>query len=227
MTGLVRKATFFVVCGLLATAAVASAGVPYPGNCTVPAFINIVGSSSNVVDAAGAYTVVVRDQGNNPIPGTVCQVTLDFTGCTDLKLCSTQLDANITSKSCIVSNVSVTGIPDGTGTITFKVMGAAINKSAPVAGPGLNCVAVQACGVTIGHATAVVFDENGAAAGGSNGVETTDFVSLLKDWGSGVYYGRSDFNHAGPPLSPLAFSPWLTRWGAGSSTNGCTSTFCP
>ena len=216
-----------VVCGLMAMVAMASADIPAPPNSTVPAFIDVVGTAGGVPDSRGLITIVVRDQDNRPIPGgPSCHVTLDFSACTDMRLCRAQPYGG--TVDC--PTMTLDGVPDGDGQIRFIVVGAATNESTPVPGPGLNCVTIMACGVVIGHATAVVYDENGAAATASPqdaGVEVTDFRSLQKDWGSGIYYGRSDFTNTGPPLDPLDFRPWLRCWGDGTSISGCTTSFCP
>jgi len=49
MTGLVRKATLFAVCGLFAASA-AMASVPSPANSTCPTCFALVGSNGGVID---------------------------------------------------------------------------------------------------------------------------------------------------------------------------------
>ncbi|HTO91529.1 MAG TPA: hypothetical protein VMJ70_10400, partial [Candidatus Sulfotelmatobacter sp.] len=66
MTGLVRKATFLVACGVLVASA-AMASVPSPANSTVPTCINLVGTNGTSADPAGAFTVTVKDLANVPI----------------------------------------------------------------------------------------------------------------------------------------------------------------
>jgi hypothetical protein len=217
MTGLVRKATLLAVCGLLVMAATALAGIPDPAHCTKPAFVKVVGYSGAVPDARGTFTITVRDIGNFPVVNSL--VTLDFTSCTDMRLCKDFRD----SVDC--PSMSVYKHTDASGNATFTIVGGGRNPGAS-AGPGLNCITIKADYITIGQATAVDFDENGDIGG--NGVTAADFVSLLKDWGAGVYYGRSDFDGSGPPLLTAAdFIPWLKCWGDGSSVNGCTKAYCP
>jgi len=219
MTGLVRKATLLAVCGLLVMAATALAGIPDPAHCTKPAFIKVVGLAGAVPDARGTFTINIKDVGGFPVVNSL--VMLDFSACTDLKLCKTASDS-IDCPTKVVWKRT-----DASGNATFTVIGGAINTGA-VAGPGAGCVTMKADYVTIGTATAVDFDENGALGGSNNGVTASDFVPLLKDWGSGTYYGRSDFNLSGPPIITAAdFVPWLKCWGDGSSLNGCTTTYCP
>jgi hypothetical protein len=220
MTGLVRKATLLAVCGLLVVAATAVAGVPNPANCTVPTFVKVVGYGGATPDARGTISVTVRDIGNFPVANSL--VVVDFIGAPDVKLCDTQPQG----MDCVASPTQkdVWARTDLNGVATFTIIGAATNIGAS-AGAGAGGVIIKADYINIGVATAVVFDENGAITG--NGVTSADFVSLLKDWGSGTYYGRSDFDLSGPPIITAAdFVPWLKCWGDGSSVNGCTSTYC-
>src|ERR1044072_3034070 len=52
---------------------------PSAPNCTIPCGINLVGTSHGVPDVKGAFTVTIRDFGNNPIAN--CDVCIDFNGC--------------------------------------------------------------------------------------------------------------------------------------------------
>ena len=228
MTGLVRKAILLAVCGLLLVAATALAGVPVPAKCTFPgsggspAFIKVVGYAGIIPDSRGTFTINIRDGGNFPVVNSLVQ--LNFSACSDLKLCKTDPD----SVACLpAGNGTVWKHTDSNGNAVFTVIGGAINTGA-VAGPGLGCITMTADYVLLGTATAVDFDENGALGGGNNGVTASDFVPLLRDWGAGAYWGRSDFNLSGPPIITAAdFVPWLRCWGDGSSLNGCTTTYCP
>ncbi len=218
MTGLVRKATLLAVCGLTVMAATALAGVPDPSKCTVPTFIDMVGTTVGTPDARGTFTITVRDMGNNAIPN--CQVILDFLACTDLRLCDDQLD---TTKVVDCPTATVRGFTNGSGQITFTVLGAGKNNPAPVAGPGANCINILASGVSLGLATAAAYDQNGAST--NNGAELTDMIAILKDWGSGLYFGRSDLDHD----STLGLTDMIRDLkciGDGTSTNGCTTAFC-
>jgi hypothetical protein len=216
MTGLVRKAAVFAVVGLLVSAGAAFAGIPSAANSTIPAFIDVVGQAGGVPDALGAYTVTIRDAGNNPLPNAT--VGLDFSGCTDIKICD-----DVGQNTTVVCSV-VTGITDALGQFTFIVCGGAINDLGNEPGAGLGCVAVTADGISMGSITATACDENGADPSGTAGCDITDLSSWLADWGSGSYYGRSDFDHDTALLiTDLSF--WLTLWGTGGSASGCN--YCP
>ena len=106
MTRLITKAALLSACGMLVAVA-AMAGVPSAGNSTSPAFIRVVGSASSVPDSiAGKFTVIVRDLGNATIANSF--VTVDFSGCPDIKIGSNQLNANYTT-NC--TNRTKRGIP--------------------------------------------------------------------------------------------------------------------
>ena len=202
-----------VVCGTLASAATAVAQIPYPGLCIVPSFIRVVGYSGTTPDARGTFLIELRDIGNYPIPYSL--VSIEFGNCTDMRLCKDFRD-NVDCPTAVVSKLT-----DANGDATFTIVGGGRNSGAS---PG--CVTIRADNVPIGTATAVVFDENGALGG--NGVSLADFVPLLRDWGTGIYFGRSDFNLSGPPMLTAAdFVSWLRTWGDGSSRDGCIPAYCP
>ena len=84
MTGLVRKATLLTAAALVVASA-AMAGVPSETNSTKPACISLVGSVAGVPDAAGTFTVIVRDLANNPLNGA--SVVIDLANAGDLAIC--------------------------------------------------------------------------------------------------------------------------------------------
>jgi hypothetical protein len=217
MTGMIRKATLLVALGLVA-ATTAMAGIPSPANCTIPAFIKVVGSATGVPDPRGTFTVTVRDIGNIAVVGSV--VTLDFSACTDMVLCS---GASVTC----TAPARVTGTTNASGVATFTVVGGGLHPGGVFAGPGAGCVTLRADGYVLGTATAVVYDLNGATVGaGKNGVAITDLPLFLADWGSTIYRGRSDFNQNGS-LSITDLPVWLQLWGGNGSVSGCSTTYCP
>src|SRR5512143_1031096 len=219
MTGLVRKATLLAVCGLMVMAATALAGIPDPSKCTVPTYIDVVGTAVGSADARGTFTITVLDMNLNPVQN--CQTILDFSACTDTRLCDAQLD---TTKVVDCPTATVRGFTNASGQITFTVVGAAKNAPPPQAGAGAHCVNILAGGVSLGLATADVYDQNGAVT--NNGVELTDVTAVLKDWGSGIYYGRSDLDKDSL-LGLTDVIKVLKAVGDGTSANGCTTTYCP
>lgn len=214
MTGLVRKATL-TACGML-VAASAFAGVPSPGNSSLPApaFFTMVGHSLGVPDVYGTFSIVVRDLANNPISGS--SVVLDFSAATDLVPASDQLDAAASTVNCAAKTVRK--FSDVTGTVSFTLVGAAQNLGASP-GAGLNGVKVYADGVLLGSMTAAALDQDGGSGAGAN-----DLSLWLGDAGSLGYFGRSDYDYSGD-LGANDLSIWLGAAGAlGSSESGA---LCP
>jgi hypothetical protein len=110
------------------------------------------------------------------------------------------------------------------GRAVFCIVGAAENRGLSP-GPGRDCGRIIADGIVLGLTTAVETDENGHAPIGANpGVEITDLSCWLADWGGGMYFGRSDFNHSGE-LESLDIPAWLKVYGPGTSYFG-PKTFC-
>jgi hypothetical protein len=215
MTGLVRKATLLAALGLV-VATSAMAGIPYAANCTAPSFIKVVGFAGALPDARGTFTVNIRDNANAPIAN--CLVQVDFTAVPDMRLCNT--GGTVSCGTAVVA-----GLTNVSGDVVFTITGACGNTGG-LPGAGANGVSIYAAGgVLIRTATAIVFDQNGLLSGG-NGVGASDFVPLLKDWGTGIYFGRSDCDASG--VVPAAdFLPLLQCWGDGTSSSGCTFTYCP
>jgi hypothetical protein len=212
MTGLVRKATLLTVAGLVAASA-SFAGVPSPANSTVPACVPLVGSSLGVVDAAGAISITVRDLANNPLNGA--SVVIDLSGCTDLAICSDQLDAGALVNCAAKTTRKFT---DAAGVVSFTVLGG--SNGSGNATTLMNGARIYANGVLIGSPTASAYDLDGAA-----GVAINDLSAWLSDFGSGNAYGRADYDCSGS-VAINDLSSWLTLFGAGASLESCV-TACP
>jgi len=223
MTGVIRKAALLVALGLV-VATGAMAGIPNADNCTVPAWIDVVGNLGGVPDPFGTYTVVVNDVGGFPVPNSV--VTIDFAGATDIRLC-TDVAPDGQVNTCNIATVTA----DGSGVATFIVCGGALNGSGLATGGVCGSVVVRADGYLIGNISAAVYDENGAVSGGA-GVTGGDDSAWQSDMGlygglaacDPLFKARSDFTHEGE-ITGADRSYWQTRMGAGSSAEGCT--YCP
>jgi hypothetical protein len=213
MTGLVRKATLLTAAGLLIASA-AMAGVPSATNSTTPACITLVGSLAGVPDnAAGQFTVIVRDLANNPLNGA--SVVIDLSNCLDIAICDNQLDAAATVNCGAKTTRKFT---DALGSVTFTVLGG--SNGAGNASTLLSGGRIFANGTLIGSPTASAYDLDGA-----NGVGAADLSAWLTDFGSGNPYGRSDYDCNGTVgAGDLSF--WLTEFGAGTSAASCAVS-CP
>jgi len=208
MTGLVRKATLFAVCGLVAASA-AFASVPSPANSNVPACIALVGNSGGVLDVKGEFTVTVRDLANLPINNSL--VVVDFSSASGLTLCNTGAFAGVTLDCGTQTARAFTGAG---GTVTFRIGGHANNSGgnqAPYAAP--NDGKVFADGVLLRSPSVQAFDEDGA------GVTAGDLSNALGDLFGGHNPPRSDFDCSGA-VGASDLSVLLgVLFGGGSTTN--------
>jgi hypothetical protein len=214
MTGLVRKAMLLTAAGCLIASA-AMAGVPSPGNSVTPPCISLVGSLAGVPDANGTFTVTVRDLANNPLNGA--SVVVDLSGCTDLAICSDQLDAGAVVNCAAKTTRKFTNIA---GQVSFIVLGGSNgsgNATTLLAG-----AKIYANGTLIGSPTASSFDLDGA-----NGVGINDLSVWLTDFGTAgnPAFGRSDFDCNGS-VGINDLSVWLTEFGNGTSAASCAVS-CP
>ena len=211
MTVLLRKAALLTA-GSLVLASVAMAGVPSAANSTVPPCITLVGSLAGTPDDIGLFIVTVRDLAGSPQDGA--SVTVDFSGCPDIRICSDQLDLNVITncaaktvrcKTCAAGRArfGILGGSNGSGNATCLLGGAKI----------------YANGVLIGSPTAAVFDLDGA-----NGVGINDLSVWLGDFGTilNPAFGRSDFDCSGG-VGINDLSVWLTQFGNGTSAASCAA----
>jgi len=211
MTRLITKAALLSACGMLVAVA-AMAGIPTAGNSTSPAFIRLVESNASVPDSiAGKFTVTVRDIANNTIANSF--VTVDFSGCADLKIASNQLNANYTT-NC--TNKTVSAYTNAAGIVAFTLIG---NSYSTVTHPGLSCAKIQADGVQLSTPTVAAYDLNG-----SNGVDGPDLAVWMTDFATHVYRGRSDFDATGTVAGP-DLAAWMTEFS--SHRSATTATSCP
>ena len=217
MTGLVRKASLLAVLGLLATAAVAGAGVPDPTQCVFPAYIDLVACNGGIVDAYGAFTVTVNDAGGNPISGSEVKITF----ADDLYIYDTIAGLTV---DCATN--AVIAYTNASGLAYFTIPGASMNAGGNPIGSGAGGATITATGLALGTATVPVFDQAGAV--GVLGVGGADLTAWLLDFGQvGTigYKGRSDYNHDAS-IGGADLSVWVLRFGSGASSQAC-GTLCP
>jgi hypothetical protein len=228
MTGLVRKATLLGVCGLLA-AATALANVPDPGTSDHVLIIPVVGTNAGVPHPGHAVGGTIRDFAGNPVSGAT--VTLDFSGCTEFRLCDAVV-AGSGTVTCVGSTVSV--VTDAAGQWGLTVLGSTtVNSPAQIqVGSGQDCVEIRAGspGVVINNATAWVMDIRNS----ENGVNPFDLSTWKADYlcatGSTCaahYFGRLDCFGADHVISPFDLSTYKSKWNSNGSLNGCPASYCP
>ena len=212
MTGLVRKATLLTAAGLLVASA-AMAGVPSPTLSTTPSCITLVGSLSGTPDAAGQFTVVVRDLAGNPLNGA--SVVIDLSNCLDLAICDDQLDANALVNCGAKTTRKFT---NALGSVTFIVLGGSNGggNASTLLGGGR----IYANGTLIQSPTVSAFDLDNAGGVGAN-----DLSAWLGDFGAGQPFGRSDYDCSGN-IGANDLSLWLGEFGLGTSASSCAVS-CP
>jgi hypothetical protein len=218
MTGLVRKATFFVACATLFGAVAAFAGIVSPANCTVGATrINLVGfnaaASGDQADSTASLsklTITVRDLVNSPIAGV--PVVLDFSGCTsDVKVASTQ---SYHAQTAGCSTATVQGYTTSNGTVSFVVIGGRSAATAHAAG----CAKVYADSYLLGSLSVGTFDQNNIG-----GMTLADVSYFWGDVASGSFHDRTDINGDGIlSLADVAYG-----WGANGHFNTSGAVLCP
>jgi len=210
MTGLVRKATLFAVCGLLAASA-AFASVPSPANSECPPCISLVGEDgAGTIDPVGEFCVTVRDLANAPINNSL--VVVDLSLCSGLILC----DNNELGFVVDCGTQTVRGFTDPTGVICFRIKGCANNSGGntlPV--NPYNCARIFADGVLLCQPSVSAYDHD------CNGMGPADLSAWLGDFFGGNDPSRSDYDCTGPPLGPADLSAWLTVFFAGGSASNC------
>jgi hypothetical protein len=200
MTGLIRKATLLVVLALVATACVATAGIPSAANSTVPAFVNLVacdGSGALPPTFVGTFpnrykaTVTVLDAGNFPVVNS--QISLSF--CSDVHIYSSIPGGTVVG--VVFTNTAVT---DAAGQATVEISGAGMNSNGSTFGTnGANCVSWYADTYFLGTSNVSAYDEDGATSVSLQGVLAADLTRFTQDKLAipAIYKPRSDFNNLG------------------------------
>ena len=209
MTGLVRKATLFAVCGLV-TASAAFASVPSPANSNAPACVALVGNAAGTIDVAGQFTVTVRDLANIPINNSL--VVVDFSGANGLQLCNSGAFAGVTIDCGTQTARAFTGAG---GTVTFRIAGHANNAGGnqpPY--PPYSDGKIFADGVLLRSPTVLAYDNDGVGMGAG------DLSAFLGDFFGGNNPSRADFDCSGG-LGASDLSAWLTVFFASGSTSNC------
>jgi hypothetical protein len=215
---------------LVTFSADAVSGIPDPAFCVCPNlmsgryWINLVASRSGVIDPHGAFTVVARDNVDQPIVGVPIKIIFN---CPDLRIGSGIVAPGI-QVDC-GPPVNVTAITDGNGVASFLIGGAAVDLGGNPTGCGNGGASVYLdSSILICYANVTAVDLNGGVA--NPGVEITDLSAWLSDFskisvGTIGYKARSDFNHNGT-VEITDLSQWMKALGRGLSSQGC-GTYCP
>jgi len=189
-------------------------GIVSPANCTVPSHINLVGMKLGVADPRGAFTVVVRDLGNNPMPGLT--VELDVTNQPDLLLSTIQPFPGMTAISCFKASV----VTDGLGSATFTVVGNASGRFLYPSETGAGA-AIRAAGTLLANPTVGAYDQDG-----TGGCDGNDYNLVLQDFASGLNQPRSDLDGSGS-VGANDISFLLIAQSAGDSNESGTGCVAP
>ena len=144
-------------------------------------------------------------------------VVVDLSGCTDLAICSDQLDAGALVNCAAKTTRKFTNLA---GQVSFIVLGG--SNGSGNATTLLVGAKIYANGTLIGSPTAACFDLDG-----SNGVGINDLSCWLTDFGTfgNPAFGRADFDCSGS-VGINDLSVWLTEFGAGTSAASCAIS-CP
>jgi hypothetical protein len=197
-----------------------------------------------VADFMCEFCVTVLDAGGGFCPNV--PIEFSFLDCTDLRLCTEQVNGAVVL--CGAGQKSVSSTTNTSGSATFRILGAGTNLGLTMPpdvypGPGLDCVEILSGTSHLGRATAVIFDEDGTippqgvGSAFRNGVKGGDFPIVLNDlYASSNYRGRMDYNHDttvnGSDLSWYLTILGNSNSGTGSS-NGCSTSsagaapYCP
>ena len=217
MTGLVRKATLFAVCGLLAAGS-AFASVPSPANSVCPPCFSLVGSDGVAIDGDGEFCVTVRDLANLPINNSL--VVVDLSACSGLQIC----DNNESGFTVDCGTQTVRGFTGVGGVICFRIKGHANNGPIGDTSPvnPYNCAKIYADGVLLCSPSVSAFDHDG------NGMGPADLSCWRGDFfsaGNPPGASRSDYNCSGD-VGPADLSRWLDVF-FDVAANGASTTNCP
>ena len=199
---------------LLATPVPAAAKLASPPNCTLPRVLTFVGrDAAGTADPLGEFDVVVRDIANVPIWGAT--VTIDFSLCTDERICSDQSPGQLVdcSRHWVVDATQT----DQNGAAHLRIVGSADPTAAATQGALGH---VLADGVIFGWVRVAAFDHDGG------GVGAADLSLWLDDFFHSPGAARSDYDGDGT-VGAGDLSLWLSAFFAGGSLHGGAAASCP
>lgn len=203
------------------------AGAPSRDASVIPCGIVLVGTNAaGVPDPIGAFTIVARTDWGNPVNNY--PLTLDFSDCSDVSICSAQL-AQGGTVYCEKGLRTITFPMRLDGTWTITLIGGAVNGSRLSTGCMRIIVGpVALADPALGNAvTVAALDQTGG-----DGLNMADFSVLLSDVLSGKNPSRSNFGRAAACQSNVNaadLSIWLESFLTGY-VEGCSSkgaSLCP
>lgn len=218
MSKLTRVLVVFLACAALGGPSAAASGVIPPiVNIQAPKCVALGGSSLGVPSELLQFQVKVTDLANNPLAGA--PVVVDLSGCSDLRLCSDQLDA-----AAVVdcTQKTVTKFADAAGIVAFRLLGGSVGNlpAGQGSGPLQGTIRVRGLQYFTASISVCAYDLDG-----SWGVGANDLGVWLTDFGSGLERARSDYDADGS-VGANDLSAWLTVFGDGGMTSSCASA-CP
>ena len=193
----------------------AHAKVPSPANSDVPRTLLLVGRGADgTADPVGDFRVVIRDAANVPEDGV--QVTVDFTDCTEDRICTDQ--SPLAGANCPTHSVISSGVTAADGSILLRVVGWADHRVPPASSGQLK---VWADGVVI-----AMFKRVAALDQDGGGVGASDLSAWLDDFFHAPNAMRADFDGDGS-VTAKDLSIWLAAFFAGGSAVGGGPSTCP
>jgi hypothetical protein len=234
MTGLVRKATLFGVCAVLA-ASTALANVPDLTNSrffdwqtpagrstSQPIFVDVVNKNVSIDTFNSQMTLRLLDFANNPVSGAAVEIDFDATpgGACDFRLCDQQGGA-------LAGNV-FSATTNGAGDVVFRLAGGAngtaFTPSNPQTSKGATVV-IRVNNNVFANAIPVSWDQNGVPPTGTSAADIS-FIVVTGSFNA-AYWSRADINHTGPAtnINAADISFFLARNNKASS--GCVLNAAP
>lgn len=215
-----RDSTLLVACTLvslsLAFVPPSNADVPSLRNSSVPACIAVTGhDASGVSDPIGEFTVVERDLANQPVRNGL--IVVDFSGVTELRLCTDDHDPN---EIVDCGTRTVRRFTDANGVARFRVTGWSV-ATPGTPGTSWNGGKIFADGVLLGSPSASIYDLD------KSGLSAGDLSAWLADFFSGNNAARDDYDCSGG-LGANDLATWLSAYFANGSLANCSpAEACP